>query len=329
MAKVNNRGVVRGKVGPVIYRRYRDINIVQGKPKSFTQTQNSILASAEFGLSSSTAAVIRRAFEPAYIHRDGTAVSRSTQSVYRCIRKSATAAVGHRDLHDGDLNELIGMEFNTSSKLSEILQVNHTVKKLGDGSIYVTLSAFNSNISIKRPAELAKRGYKCRIRLMLIAFNFREEYLEYLDVQDISFYNHKDISEQTVQLKGSSDASCMQLLSMSLMLFDQMDSTGENVLLNGKTFSPCAIIAAFEAENPSPRSAEPADLSAESFKERVGRMASLGYAGNAILRDVERRVRKAKAGNRKSANDIDVAIATTLNRPDLELRKKLPFKMAK
>src|SRR5690606_11871598 len=143
------------------------------------------LASAEFGMSSSTAPVIRRAFEPAYIHRDGTAVSRSTQSVYRCIRSSATAAIGQRDLHDGNLDELIGLDFNDESKLNQVFQVSHHVKKLEDGTLRVTLGAFNSNTSIRRTANLAQRYYKCRIRLMLVAFNFREEYLEYLDVKDI------------------------------------------------------------------------------------------------------------------------------------------------
>lgn len=326
MAKVNSKGIVSGKVGPVIYRRYRDMNLIQGRPRKFVQRQNSIRASAEFGLSSSAAAVIRRAFAPAYIHRDGTAVSRSTQLVYRCIRNSATGAVGQRDLHDGSLDELIGMDFNADSKLSQVLQVSHTVNKLDDGTLSVTLGAFNSRTAIKRPASMAKRGYKCRIRLMLVAFNFREEYLEYLDVKDIDFYNYKDIPEQTVQLKGTSDQSCIQILSMSLMLYDQMSHTGDNVLLNSRSFSPCSIIAAFQAEKPSPATADAANLFTATFQDRIERMAPMGYDGNEIMRKLKRRI-PGEAERKFENRELPNGQLTRLNdKLDPELRRKISFK---
>lgn len=318
--------MITGKVGPVVYRTYRDMNIIQGKPKKFAQTQNSILASAEFGLSSSTAAVIRRAFEPAYIHRDGTAAIRSTQSVYQCIRNCATTAVGQRDLHDGNLDGLIGMEFNADSKLSEVLQVSHAVRKLENSTLSVTLGTFSSKTSIKRPTNLAQRGYKCRVRLMLVAFNFREEYLEYLDVKDIDFYNHTDIPEQTVEMNGTSDKSCIQLLSMSLILYDQMGHTKENVLLNSKVFSPCAIIAAFQAENPSPRTNEAADLGTETFQSRIERIAPIGYAGNDILRNLKKRIRSMNAKKCENLKPPKVRLTETGNRQDPALRKKISFK---
>lgn len=86
MAKIDKKGIVRGTAGSVIYRGYRDMNIIQGKPKKFKQTAESRKASTEFGLSSTIAAVIRHAFQPAYIHRDGEAVSRCTRVVYRSKR---------------------------------------------------------------------------------------------------------------------------------------------------------------------------------------------------------------------------------------------------
>ncbi|MGV3705343.1 MAG: hypothetical protein ACO1NU_08185, partial [Arcticibacter sp.] len=88
MAKVDNKGMVHGTAGSVVYRRYRNMNIIQGKPRKFKQTTESIRAATEFGLSSTTAAVIRQAFQPAYVHRDGQAASRSTQLVYWGIRGS-------------------------------------------------------------------------------------------------------------------------------------------------------------------------------------------------------------------------------------------------
>lgn len=325
MAKVNNKGMVSGKVGAVVYRRYRNMNIIQAKPRKFKQTVNSICASAEFGLASSAAAVIRRAFEPAYIHRDGTAASRSTQSVYRSIRNSSIAEPGRRDLHDANLDELVGMDFNADSRLSQVLQVNHSVYKLENGNIKVRIGAFNSQTSIKRPAGFTQRGYKCRIRLMLIAFNFREEYLEYADVKDIDFYNYKNIPEQCVVLQASSDQSCIQILSMSVMLYDQMGPTGDYVLLNSRSFSPCAIIAAYPAENPSLRIAEPADLTSSTFQNRIDRIGPMGYAGNEILRNLNRRCQHQITSSSGKQMQLKAQLQQQETSMIPALRKKISF----
>ncbi|PRY48603.1 hypothetical protein B0I27_1041, partial [Arcticibacter pallidicorallinus] len=74
MAIIDNKGIIRGIVGPSVFRRSRGKNIVQAKPRKFMQTAASIASSAEFGLISSSAAVIRHAFAPAYRYYDGHAV---------------------------------------------------------------------------------------------------------------------------------------------------------------------------------------------------------------------------------------------------------------
>ncbi|PRY51611.1 hypothetical protein B0I27_107199, partial [Arcticibacter pallidicorallinus] len=41
MAKVDKKGIVRGTAGSVVYRGYREMNIIQGKPRKFEQTSAS------------------------------------------------------------------------------------------------------------------------------------------------------------------------------------------------------------------------------------------------------------------------------------------------
>ena len=156
MAKVDKKGMVRGTAGPVVYRGYRGMNIIQGKPRKFKQTSASIRASTEFGLSSTAAAVIRQAFQPAYIHRDGQAVSRSTQLVYRGIRGSLSGSVGQRDLHDADLDSIIGMDFNIKSRVSEVLQVSQRVERDEQGRISVFMGALNAKTDIRVPLSISK-----------------------------------------------------------------------------------------------------------------------------------------------------------------------------
>src|SRR5690606_13346052 len=164
------------------------------------QTQGSIRASTEFGLSSSAAAVIRRAFESAYIHRDGEAVSRSTQQVYRSLRNSLTGSVGQRDLHDANLQDLIGMDFNGSSPLAEVLQISHSVRRDEAGNLEVTFGRFNPWEDVKKAAGYPKKASRYRIRLMAVAFDFRQEYLEYLDIKDLDVLGSQIMEAQTITL---------------------------------------------------------------------------------------------------------------------------------
>lgn len=328
MAHVDSKGMVRGTVGPVVYRTYRNKNIIQGKPKAFKQTKGSKKASTEFGLSSSTAAVIRRAFEPAYIHRDGAAVSRSTQLVYRALRNSLSGTMGQRDLHDANLQDLLGMDFNANSKLNEVLQISHEVSKDDEGNVQVTLGNFDPKKDVRKVSGMFKNVSLYRIRLTLIAFDFRKEYLEYLDLQDIDFTSGSPAALQTIILKGTTDRNCMMLVSMSLLLYGQVDRTCEYILLNNKNFSPCALIGAFQAPEPSALSAKPLQLSKEAFPDRYTRIREMGYAGNQLIAKLSGILRKSPpdAGNKASPKKI--ASDQTDNKPLPQLRKKLSFKKA-
>ena len=320
MAHIDNKGKIRGTAGPVVYRMYRGKNIVQGKPGKIKQTKGSIRASTEFGLSSSAAAVIRRAFEPAYIHRDGEAVSRSTRQVYRSLRNSLTGSIGQRDLHDANLQDLVGMDFNGSSPLSEVLQISHSVCRDAEGNLEVTLGRFNPREGVKKAAGYPKKASRYRIRLMAVAFDFRQEYLEYLDIKDLDLHQTEIMEAQTISLNAQADPSCIVMLSMSLLMYDQVGHTGEYILLNNKGFSPCAIIAAYQSEQPAPNTASPISLSIEAYPDRYMKIQEMGYDGNRLLREL---TLKIKADAKKQVQRADKRV----NTPDpVELRKRISFK---
>jgi hypothetical protein len=292
MAKIDNKGGIRGTAGSVVYRMYRGKNIVQGKPRKIKQTKDTVRASTEFGLSSSAAAVIRRAFQPAYIHWDGEAVSRTTGQVYLGLRNSLTGSIGQRDLHDANLQDIVGMDFNGSSPLSEVLQISHSVRRDAEGNLEVSLGRFNPREDVKKAAGYTKRASRYRIRLMAVAFDFRQEYLEYLDIKDLDVLGSQIMEAQTITLNTKADPSCIVMLSMSLLMYDQVGHTGEYVLLNNKGFSPCAIIAAYQSPEPAPNTASPIRLSIEAYPDRYMKIQEMGYDGNRLLRELKKRIGK-------------------------------------
>jgi len=312
MAKVDNKGMVRGTAGPVVYRGYRDMNIIQGKPRKFKQTSESIRASTEFGLSSTTAAVIRQAFQPAYIHRDGKAASRSTQLVYRGIRGSVSGSLGRRDLHDADLNSIIGMDFNIRSRISEVLQVSQRVERDAQGRISVLMGALNAKTDIRVPLSISKAVSKYKIRFSLIGFNFRKEYYEYLEVKDVELRKHGQLEAQEVRFETQPEADQLLMLSVSLLAYSETRMEEGYVLLNSKEFSPCAIIAAYAAEEPGEFPEGPVNMElSEAQETRGASFYNMCYEGNRLLRDWKRSKDKTtpktatKAAKQRAKEDGD------------------------
>jgi len=283
MATIDNKGMVHGTAGAVVYRTYRGKNILQGKAKSFKQTEKTISSATEFGLSSSAAKAIRNAFEPAFYFKDGTAAYRSTQLVYRSILNNVSGEKGKRDLHDGDLSLLRGMDFNANSKLLEVMQMSHSVSKSADGLVHVTLGSLNTKTGIKRPKGASGAYMKHRIRLMLVAFNFREEYYENLGVRDVDLEGYQSVEGQVITFNEAVPEDCLALVSLSLMLYSTIEQTNESILLNNKEFSPCAIIGAFQSEQPSEYPTEKVNFQPSDFTGRETKVKELMYKGNLLM----------------------------------------------
>ncbi|EOR96351.1 hypothetical protein ADIARSV_0456 [Arcticibacter svalbardensis MN12-7] len=319
MATIDKKGMVHGTAGSVIYREYRGKNIIQGKAKAFKQTEKTKRSATEFGLSSSSAAVIRTAFKPAYFFKDGTAAYRSTQLVYRSILNNVTGEKGKRDLHDGDLSFLKGLDFNANSKLAKVLQMSHSVSQSEAGLMSVTLGSLDTKTGIKRPKNASGAYMKHRIRLMLVAFNFREEYYENLGFQDLDIDGYQTIEEQVITFTEKVPEDCLALVSMSLMLYSSVSQTNESILLNSVAFSPCAIIGAFQSEKPSDYPLKEVDMQPSDYSGREEKIKEMFYKGNLLMLGLNNQVTKqvikaVKNGNLKEKID------------DFSIRKKVFYK---
>jgi len=81
---------------------------------------------------------------------------------------------------------------------------------------------------------------------------------------------------------------------MSQLMYNQMERTGEYVLLNSKNFSPCAIIGTFQSTEPSARTADPLKISIEAYPVRYLKMQELGYAGNQLLKGLKKHLKHSQ-----------------------------------
>lgn len=290
MAIIDSKGYVRGLAGPSVFRRSRGKSIVQSRPRKFRQTAATIESSSEFGMISSTGRVLRYAFMPVARYCDGGVAGRVISAVSRSVRTVVGKVRGERDLHDADLSPLLGLEFNTNSRLQDVLRVPVEVGRDVGGQVLVRLPALNMERDLVLSKAQSRVVENMQIRFLLIGFNFQEDYYEYIDHQDLDYQRGGDFASRTIHFDTEAPAGCMLMLSMSISLYSCNGLDGERVLLNSRELSPCVLIGAWQSE------ASMALNKAQPTKEEKDDRVSMNYVGNAILAALPARVRtKARA----------------------------------
>ncbi|TQM51821.1 hypothetical protein BDE36_3613 [Arcticibacter tournemirensis] len=297
MAILEKNGALRGTAGTVVFRRFRTHTVVQKLPeRKKGQTLASRASACEFGLASTSAASIRDALNPVFRNRhDGAMVNRFNSAVYHSILGSRTAARGNRDLHDGDLDCLKGFEFNAESPLNEALKVKPVVSLTPEGRIRIQMDALHSNTDLKVPAKFREMTGRFRLRFLVTALNFRSEYYEYVAVKDVTVINGRALEAQDFEMEGTIPQGCMILVTLSLECLTRNDMDDSIELINTLSFSPAAIIAAFQIAE-----ATPMGQSEEAKKQAWDDYSIMkGYSGNTLLVKMAELAEQAAAGQKK------------------------------
>ncbi|MGX5688685.1 hypothetical protein [Arcticibacter tournemirensis] len=289
MAVIDSKGGIHGTAGSVVYRSYRGMNIVQGRPRRFKQTQASQEAAGEFGLISQASKILREAFRPFYHHfYDGGMVNRMTAAVSRAIRGSRSRERGDRDLHDGELSFLEGLEFNEDSKFLQALQIRPQVRRNEKGQVTISLPEIDPRRDFVTPFKGHYRVTGYRLSFVLVGFNFREEFYEYIGEKKISMESSGLNAASQLVFEQEVPKGCMLLVLGMLECMAANIYTYEQEPLNSKDFNPVSLIAAFQSEDEAEAGygesralANLEEATASGVAPRTQIMA--GYRGNSVL----------------------------------------------
>jgi|GEM_PF-551885 len=289
MAIIDIKGGIHGTAGSVVYRSYRGMNIVQGRPRRFKQTQASQEAAGEFGLISQASKIIREAFRPFYHHfHDGGMVNRMTAAVSRSIRGSRSRERGDRDLHDGELSFLEGLEFNEDSKFSQVLQVKPQVRRNEKGQVSISLPQIDPRRDFVTPFKGHYKVTGYRLSFVLVGFNFREEFYEYIGEKKISMESSGLNAARQLVFDQEVPKGCLLLVLGMLECMAANIYKYEQEPLNSREFNPVSLIAAFQSEDEAEEGygesralANLEEATASGIPPRTQIMT--GYRGNSIL----------------------------------------------
>jgi len=242
MASRDKNGKIRGKIDNIVYRGYKDKQIMQIAPKRVKQTLSSKLSALEFGLAARQAKFIRSVFHNVYEECDGNMVRRLTATVAACIRTAETE-IGERDLHDADLSQLKGFSFNEDAPFEKLVAVSPRLDVAGNGAIRFQLGPFVPGDDIVYPPNFYRPNGTFGI--FVVAFNFREGNVQIVDYAgfDVGESDHSptEIDWQCNKLLLEGD---IVLVVLCLRYFSS-NWLGQRTQTTNKDFYPSIILDAF------------------------------------------------------------------------------------
>ncbi|WP_207424494.1 hypothetical protein [Desertivirga brevis] len=234
MAVIDTKGVIHGSVSNIVYRSWRDLNVVQMKPNKVKQTLSSKEASLEFGLCSSTARIIRQAFKWTYKGYDGGMINRCTSAVRKAVSASAKER-GERDIHDGDMSFLKGFQFNNNSPVDKVLRVRASAELSQENKVIIHLPAVTEN-----DIRGCDAAYYI-IRFTVVAFDFRKRVYSYVSTKDIRIGSREGYAGGSMELdelvpEGRLVAVCMSIHAYSQVFIEEMET------VNSSKWSPAELL---------------------------------------------------------------------------------------
>lgn len=236
MAIQDLNGRIHGRAGTMVYRRWRGLNILQSRPKVFKQTIATKAAAIEFGKASNNASNIRKTLARFYQQSDLGMNNRLTKQVLKCLQHSEGKERMERDIHDADLSYLTNFQFNTNSYLTDTLPViPHTeVSKEGKASVHIPAFAKKD---IKYTGE-AKWISHYRLRIVAIAYDFRNEFCEIVAIKEIDI----EEEQQNIDWQLEEEVPAGMILLIGVALYAEQRIANDCVLLNSQAWSPAAIV---------------------------------------------------------------------------------------
>lgn len=178
MATQDNKGYLRGKVGPVVYRSSDGVRIVQSVPREFAQSLATQLNGHEFGLASNLASIMRQVFAQTVDCVDGKVIHRLTGTIRNCIHQTEKT-IGDRDLHDANLDAFNGFELNVNAPFEKTLKKRPVLEVTDTGAIKFSLNLDNPEKDLSMLDK--EKEVDAMIKVTSISFNFRKEVIQLID----------------------------------------------------------------------------------------------------------------------------------------------------
>lgn len=242
MASRDKNGKIRGKIDNIVYRGYKDKQIMQIAPKRVKQTLSTKLSALEFGLAARQAKFMRNVFHNVYEECDGNMVRRFTATVATCIR-TAEKEIGERDLHDADISQLRGFSFNEKAPFEKLVAVSPTLNVAANGSIRFELGPFVPADDIVYPPNFYRPN--CGFGIFAVAFDFRNGNVQVVDYAGFDFSEEESTQAEIAWSSNKLLPEGYIVLVVLCLRYFSLNWLGQRTQTTNKDFYPSIILDAF------------------------------------------------------------------------------------
>lgn len=234
----------KGSAGPVVYKKYRNLQIIQSKPEFLpgSQTKATQLAALSFGLSSRLAKAIRKNLDAVVTpFFDGRMVNRMNGDLIQIMTQAFDPKAKTFAFHTESFNRLAGFEFNINSPVRDNFFVQPELSLTGN-SFKIAIPP----IQLPQELRFPKDGRLCTIGLVLGMFDLKHGRMTLSPIQTFQVkwsYGPELLPARTFDFEIEPGCLCVAAISMQ---YTKTTFVG-TMLVNNKAFNPVAIVKAFIA----------------------------------------------------------------------------------
>lgn len=253
MARIDKK-FIKGTIGPVVYKKYRKLQVMQGRP-TFTpesQTKGTKEAASAFGIASKLAMSIRENLYPMVTDFfDGTMVNRLNSEIIHILNQSMDRKTRKYLFNPDSFNRLNGFEFNMASPVRDNFLVQ-PVLSLNNQVLNIHIPEIHVPQSIKFP----RVDVSCRVGLAIGFFDLNKGRMRLGDIQSTDIkYNFETFAVPAIDFDFEVEPGCLCVTMLSMQYFKT--TFAGSLGFNTKTFNPVAILKSFLSEGvPDPNPAK-------------------------------------------------------------------------
>lgn len=240
MATQDNKGYLRGKVGPVVYRSSEGVRIVQSVPRKFEQALVNQLNGHEFGMASNLASIMRQVFASTVDCVDSKIMYRLTGTARNCLHQTEKD-IGDRDLHDANLEAFKGFELNINAPFEKTLKKHPTLEVTDRGEIRFSLNLDNPKKDLTMLDK--EKEIDAMIKVTSISFNFRKEVIQLIDYVEFPIARGKATELNWLSDKNLPEGSFIFVI-LSLH-YSKQGWMGNNTSIVSPEYTSSGIMEAF------------------------------------------------------------------------------------
>lgn len=244
MARVDGK-FITGKIGPTVYKKYRNKQVVQQTPvfTPSSHTERSKITAKIFGKASTLAMTLRNNLNPIVTDfTDGEMVNRLNSEVVHILNQCKNIEKDDFDFRVDSFNRLNGFEFNQRSLVRNIFYVRPELE-IADNHLKINIPEMRLPQEFNFPKEIGQ----CMLSFGLGMFDLTngQHYFSPIQSKEIVYqYKAAIIAPQQFEFEIEPGCLCVTVISLQFL----RNTFAGKMFYNTIDFNPAAILKAFISE---------------------------------------------------------------------------------